>query len=216
MALFIPGPAGKLEALSWAAQDADANEVEPRAAAIVAHPHPLGGGTMHNNVVFRIARGLQRVGLAVLRFNFRGVEESEGEHDDGVGEIEDAAAALSHLEREHPGLPLWAAGFSFGSRTVSKLALRDERIQRLVLVALPCKAFDCSHILEVRQPGLVLMAGRDEFGTRADLRELVGELPAHLGVDEVPDVDHFFKGATPEVERRVRAWAREQLATPDA
>src|SRR5262245_13610982 len=119
MELFIPGPAGRLEAILWAPK------VAPRAAAIVCHPHPLHGGTMHNNVVFRIARALQSCGLAVLRFNFRGAGASAGEHDGQGGEVEDARAALDHLASAHPGIPLWAAGFSFGARMAAALAMDE-------------------------------------------------------------------------------------------
>jgi hypothetical protein len=205
MTVFIPGPAGRLEAIPWKPDGA------ARAAAVVCHPHPLYGGTMHNNVTFRIARALQRSGLAVLRFNFRGAGASEGVHDGGPGEVEDAAAALEHVAGEYPGLPLWAAGFSFGSRTLAELAGRDDRLQRLICATLPCLAFDCSAILAVRPPTYLLMAGADEFGNLAALRELFPELPAHVETDEIADVDHFFRGQTPELERRIQAHAERAL-----
>ena len=208
MTLFIPGPAGRLEALVWAAQDGSGASVPPRAAALVAHPHPLFGGTMHNNVVFRIARGLQRAGLAVVRFNFRGVEQSEGVHDGGGGEEQDARAVLDWLAQQHPGLPLWVGGFSFGARTVAALAARDARVARVVCVALPCKVFDCSMLARLSQPTLCLMAGRDQYGTLADLRARHPVLPAHVETDEIAEADHFFRGATPELESRIRSYAQ--------
>jgi alpha/beta superfamily hydrolase len=209
--LFNPGPAGRLEALAWGAQDEAGAAVEPRAAALVCHPHPLLGGTLHNNVVFRIARGLQRAGLAALRFNFRGVEQSEGRHDGRGGEEEDARAALDWLAARHPGLPLWAAGFSFGARTVAGLAEREPRIARLVCVALPCRVFDCSVLARLRQPALCLMAGGDQYGTLADLQASLEALPPGVETEEIADVDHFFRGATPQLESRVRAYALRQL-----
>src|SRR5688572_23719782 len=124
---FIPGPAGRLESLLWLPRDG----AQPRAAAVLCHPHPRGGGTMDNNVVFRTARGLQAAGLAVLRFNFRGVGASEGVHDGQGPEVNDAKAALDHLQQRFPELPLWGAGFSFGARTILQLATQDERIARL-------------------------------------------------------------------------------------
>lgn len=211
MSLFIPGPAGRLEALLWHAKDESGADCEPRAAAVVCHPHPLGGGTMHNNVVFRLARGLQHAGLTVLRFNFRGVEASEGVHHGEGGEVEDARAALDWLAAAVPGVPLWGAGFSFGARTMAALAPREPRLQHLVLVALPAKAYDCRFVREVTVPGLVLMAGADPYGNASDLRERVGELPQVLEVDEIPDVDHFFRGATPQLEARIREHARATL-----
>jgi len=205
MTVFIPGPVGRLEAIPWEP------EGPARAAAIVCHPHPLYGGTLRNNVTYRIARGLQSAGLATLRFNFRGAGESEGKHDGGPGEVDDAAAALDHLAEQHPDLPLWAAGFSFGARTLAVLAGRDERLRRLICVALPCRVFDCSAILTVRPPTLVLAAGADEYGNLADLRERFPALPADLETDEIPGVDHFFRGATPELERRIRTHAERVL-----
>jgi uncharacterized protein len=206
--LFVQGPVGRLEAILWRP------EGEPRAAAVVCHPHPAHGGTMHNNVVFRTARGLQNAGLAVLRFNFRGVEASEGAHDGRGAEELDAAAALDHLERELPGLPLWAAGFSFGARTVAALATHDRRVQRLLLVTVPCLAYDCAFVRGVLPPTHAILAGDDAFGNLADLRERVPDLPAHFSAEELPGVDHFFRGKTPELEARVRAWAEGQLEVP--
>jgi alpha/beta superfamily hydrolase len=211
MTLFIPGPAGRLEALAWSAQDPSGAAAEPRAAALVAHPHPLFGGTMHNNVVFRIARGLQRAGVATVRFNFRGVEQSEGQHDGAGGEDEDARAVLDWLAARHPGLPLWAAGFSFGARTVASLGVQEPRIARVICVAMPCKVFDCSVLARLSQPTLCLMAGRDQYGNLADLRARQPELPPALETDEIEGVDHFFRGATPELEARIRAYARRHL-----
>lgn len=207
MSLFISGPQGRLEAILWRAQGVDT----PRAAAIVCHPHPLGGGTMHNNVVFRLARGLQHAGLTVLRFNFRGVEASEGQHHGEGGEIEDARAAVDWLAAQVPDVPLWGAGFSFGARTVAGLALNETRLAHLVLVALPAKAYDCRFVRDVRVPGLILMAGADEFGNAAELRQRVPDLPQTFAVDEIPGVDHFFRGATPELEQRIRLHAQGTL-----
>jgi len=211
MTLFIPGPAGRLEALAWSAQDEAGGEAVPRGAAVVCHPHPLFGGTMHNNVVFRIARALQRAGLSVVRFNFRGVEQSEGVHDGRGGAEDDALAVLDWLAERHPGLPLWAAGFSFGARTVAALAAREPRIAHVLCVALPCKVFDCSGLATLGQPTLCLMAGLDQYGTLADLRARFPDLPAHIETDEIEGVDHFFRGATPQLEARVRAHALRHL-----
>ena len=162
----IEGPVGALEAELWMPAD----DAPPRALAVMCHPHPLHGGTMDNTVVFRAARGMQRAGAAVLRFNFRGVGASAGEHDGQGGEEEDARAAIDWLvERSGGELPLWAGGFSFGSRTVARLAPGEPRIDRLLLVAFPCAAFDCSFVEAVRTPGYVIQAGEDDFGNLAAL-----------------------------------------------
>src|SRR5882672_7941288 len=113
----IPVPHGRLEALWWDVE-------KPRAAAIVCHPHPLHGGTMHNHVTYRLAQAWRDAGVACVRFNFRGVGRSSGKHDEGRGEVDDAKAALDWLAEQTPGVPLYASGFSFGSRAALALAVR--------------------------------------------------------------------------------------------
>lgn len=206
MDFFFEGPAGPLEATLWEPE----GPVE--AAAVVCHPHPAHGGTKQNNVVHRVARGLQAAGLVALRFNFRGVGQSAGEHDGGPGEIEDARAALDELERRYPGVELWGAGFSFGSRTIAALALTDERIRRTLLVALPVAAYELGPLDDLQGPGLCLMAENDEFGTLARLREALPGVAERFELEEVPGVDHFFSGQTREVAERVERWARRSLA----
>jgi len=207
MRFFIPGPVGRLEALLWMPKDGAA----PRAAAVVCHPLPTAGGTMDNNVVFRIARGLQHAGLAVLRFNFRSAGASEGVHDGKGAEEGDVRAALDHLERGLPGLELWAAGFSFGSRTVGSLARSEARIRRVALIAPPAKAYDCRFVREIPQPTLIVHAEHDEFGTPGDFDASVGPLPAHFERIVIPGVEHFFRGATPELEATIKEWAERSL-----
>jgi alpha/beta superfamily hydrolase len=206
MDLFLPGPAGRLEAKLWEPESG-----APAAAIAFCHPHPLYGGTMDNKVVFRAARGLQDAGLAVLRFNFRGVRRSAGEHDGQAGEAADLGAALDWLHARFPEVELWAGGFSFGSRIALSRALEDERIARLVLVAVPVLAFDVSYITRVTQPGFVLMAENDEFGTLAEIRRRYPDAAAHFETDEVPGVGHFFDEETHEVQARVEAYARRTL-----
>lgn len=207
MRVSIPGPAGRLDGVLWRPDG------EPRAAAVVCHPHPLYGGTKDNAVVFRIARGLQRAGLAVLRFDFRGAGESEGAHD-GEAEVGDLAAALDWLAEAVPGVELWAAGFSFGARIVC--ALEDGQtgrggVRRRLLVALPVRTIPCEAARRLPAPALVLMAGDDEHGTRADLEERYPELAGRVEIDEIPGADHLFTRARPELERRVGDWARRVL-----
>jgi alpha/beta superfamily hydrolase len=208
MDLLIPGPAGVIEAKLWMPRDG----AKPRAACAVCHPHPLHGGTMNNTVVFRAARGLQQAGLAVLRFHFRGVGKSQGVHDGHGGEEKDLEVALDHLASEMPGLELWAAGFSFGSRIAASQARSDARIARVILIALPVAAFEASVLREVRKPGLILMAGKDEFGTLETLKQRFPDLYPGLETDKIPDADHFFEGATGELQSRVRAYAERALA----
>ena len=206
--LLIPGPLGPLEA-----KLAQPQGVSPRAAAVFCHPHPLYGGTLNTTAVFRSARGLEEAGLAVLRFNFRGVGKSAGKHDGQGGEELDAKAALDWMAQKFPGLELWLGGFSFGSRTAGSYARKDPRVKRIVLVALPVRAFDCSFVREVRQPGLILMAQNDEYGTLRELQELFPDLPPQLETDEIPNVNHYFVNGTQELQARVRAYAERSLAS---
>jgi alpha/beta superfamily hydrolase len=210
MSSFLPGPRGRLEARLWEPEGL------PRATCVFCHPHPLRGGTMQTTVVFRAARALQEAGACVLRFNFRGVGLSEGEHDGQGGEEDDLAAALDWLEGRYPGLPRWAGGFSFGARTAAGLAARVQRLDRLVLVALPVAAFDCGVIRDVRTPGLVVQGGADDFGTLADLRRLHPELYPGLELGEVPGAGHFFQGQIEALQERLRSAAERWLSpSPD-
>lgn len=202
MTLFVDGPVGRLEARLWAPDDA-----EPRAACVVCHPHPLGGGTMHTTAAYRAGRGLFEAGLAVLRFNFRGVGLSDGEHDGEGGEELDLTACLDWLAERYPGLDLWTAGFSFGARTSASRARVEERVKRIVLVALPVDAFDCSFLPEVAQPGLIVQAENDEFGNLAALQSQFPRLHDGIELTEVPATNHFFEGSAQELQARVRDYA---------
>lgn len=155
----------------------------------------------------RVARALREAGLATLRFNFRGVEGSAGAYD-GTQEIEDAVAAARTLEEHYPGLPLWAAGYSFGSRIVAELALRESGVERVLLIAFPCALYDPRFLAQLRQPSLLVLAERDAFGTAADLRRALPSLPPALELVEIPGADHFFRGRTPLVEEAVLRYAR--------
>jgi len=207
MSLFIPGPVGPLEAKLWKPKSG-----APRAAAVMCHPHPLHGGTMNTTAVFRSARGLEEAGLAVLRFNFRGVGKSAGVHDGKGGEELDLKAAIDWMATEFPGVELWAGGFSFGSRTLGSYASKDPRVKRILLVALPVKVFDCSFLRGIKQPGMILMAEHDEFGTLSELRELFPDLPPQLATDEIAGANHYFVSRTQELQARVRSWATDILA----
>jgi hypothetical protein len=165
---------------------------------------------MRNTIVVRCARALRGVGLATLRFNFRGVEGSEGVHH-GTEEVEDAACALSEIQARYPGLPIWAAGYSFGSRVVSELALRTDAIERLILIAFPCALYDPEFLERLRQPALLLLGAEDDFGREVDLRRKLPRVPKHIQVVEVAGADHFFRGRTPVVEEVVLRYARSPL-----
>ena len=199
------GPVGRLEAILMGP------ETPPIAAAVVCHAHPLHGGMMHFKLVFRAAKALQEQGLAVLRFNFRGVGRSEGAHDDGNGEQEDARAALSELERRFPGTPLVLGGFSFGSVVALRVAARDARVRAVFALGFPLVRFGDASVLQgPSQPRLFVQGERDEFGAGETLRALVEPLPPPRKLVVVPGASHFFDGQFDAVQGAVSAWARQQ------
>lgn len=181
---------------------------------------------MASNVVFRVARGLQEAGLAVVRFNFRGVGGSQGapaaadslenSTEDLSGEVDDLRAVLRWLAGEHPGLELWAGGYSFGARVAARVATHpaegDERVCRTLLVAPPVRVTPLADLARLACPGLVLMAGGDDFGTQADIQAQFPDLPQSLELDELPDTDHSFQGALAGLQQRVRDWATRSVS----
>lgn len=200
----IPGPVGRLIA------ELEEPQGEARGQALVCHPHPAHGGSLRNTIVVRVARALRAAGLATLRFNFRGVEGSEGQHD-GTQEIGDARAVAHWLSARRPDLPLWSAGYSFGSRVTAELALGDEGIERVILIAFPCALYDPRFLARLEVPGLLLFGQADPFGAEADLLRALPRLPSALEVVEIPAADHFFRGRTPLVEDEVLRYARAAL-----
>ena len=177
----------------------------------LGHPHPEHGGSMSSNVVYGAGRGLQAAGVAVLRFNYRGVGLSEGSHDGGQGEERDHSAALDHLQERFPGVPLWVGGYSFGARIAASLAVSDPRVRQVLLVALPVTAFPCEAAAEIQIPGLALSGGQDAFGTGADLQQRLPSLLGTVRLEEIQGADHFFKGELPELRARIETWARQAL-----
>ncbi len=205
--LFIPVAHGRLEAILK----------EPRGSvlgvALVLHPHPLGGGTMHNKVVFRAAGALNDAGLIALRINFRGVGQSTGEHDEGRGELDDVRDALSYLAENYPGQPVTLCGFSFGARVGLEVGIADERVSNLISIGTPLDKYDFSFLLSCRKPILFVHGEQDEFGDVARLRRLVAELeqtaPASLVV--IPGAEHFFAGHLDELKSAITEWINKQF-----
>lgn len=195
---FVPGPAGRLEALLEEPED-----VEPREAALVCHPHPQHGGTMHNKVVHRIARGLRRAGCVVLRFNHRGVNLSDGAYDRGVGEIEDARAALSFLRQRYPALPYTLAGFSFGSRIVLKLGCQLPDVRHVIAVGFPTSYRDRGYLVGCATRKVFIQSTNDEHGPRPELEQVFAGLDEPKELLWIPAEDHFFKGALEVLEDTV-------------
>ncbi len=195
--LMIPGPAGRIEALLEEPDEA------PAFATLVCHPHPQHGGTMHNKVVYRLARGLRKSGSVVLRFNYRGVNLSEGVYDKGIGEVEDARVCLAVLRDRYPDLPYQIAGFSFGSRIALKLGCLLEPRQ-IIAVGFPTIYSDRSFLEGCTKPRVFIQSTNDEFGPGHDLIALYETLPEPKQLHWVPSVDHFFVDALDELEKTVQ------------
>jgi alpha/beta superfamily hydrolase len=201
--IFLEGPAGRLEALLWTSPLPD-----PLFAALVCHPHPLFGGTMHNKVVYQAAKVLHGRGIPVLRFNFRGAGLSEGRHDNGRGEQDDVRTALDYLAREFPGKPILLAGFSFGAWVGLHVACEDARVTRLIGLGIPVDnaAVDMSYLRVCAKPKLIIQGSNDTFGTRASVEALFATLPEPKRLVIIEGVDHFFSGKLAEVGAAIDTW----------
>ena len=208
--LHIPASHGQLEAILK----------EPagkrRGVALVCHPHPLGGGTMHNKVVFRAAAGLVDAGLTTLRFNFRGVGSSTGEHDEIEGGREDVRDALDYMTGEYPGEDLTLAGFSFGSRTALEVGYDDDRVARLISIGTPIDKYgDYDFLKNTKKPVLFVHGDRDEFGSIENVKDLVDEVAKNTDVELVvfENCGHFFDEHLNELREAIRLWVERSLSS---
>ena len=202
--LFLEGPAGRLEAILWKPPG------PARLAALVCHPHPLFGGTMHNKVVYQAAKSLDALSLPVLRFNFRGAGLSGGTHDRGGGEQEDVKAALDFLAAEFLGLPLLVAGFSFGSWVGLRVGCADPRVRELIGLGTPVNSSDLSYLRHCDKPKLFVHGAIDEHGDVGKLEQLVESLPGENRLVVVAGAEHFFAGKLDQVDAAIRAWVTQR------
>ena len=207
--LFLNGPAGRLEALLNAGSPAATH------AALVCHPHPLYGGMFHNKVVFHATKALHSFGFPVLRFNFRGTGLSEGEHANGIGEVEDVRAALDWLEREYT-LPIVFAGFSFGAAVGLRAACPDPRVMALIGLGLPVtpiddRAYDFDFLRSCAKPKLFVSGTRDQFGPPGRLETLVNSFAEPKKLVRIEAADHFFEGRLKEMRIAIELWLTEVL-----
>jgi uncharacterized protein len=209
---FINGPAGRLESLL------NAGNATATHAALVCHPHPMFGGTLHNKVVFHTMKALNSSGFPVLRFNFRGTGLSHGEHDQGKGEVEDVRVALDWLDAEFR-LPLIFAGFSFGAAVGLRASYADARVDALIGVGTPVapvaagdeepRVYGYDFLRDCIKPKLFVSGARDQFGPRAKLEALVGSVPEPKKLVVIEGADHFFEGRLRELREAIEGWVKE-------
>jgi hypothetical protein len=200
----IPGPAGSLEALldePPATRGVNAEGLVERgqadglrAAVVVAHPHPQHGGTMHTKAVFHSAKAFRRIGCAVLRFNFRGVGASGGSFDNGAGEMEDFRAALDFVHDRYPGVPLWAAGMSFGAWIALDVGAGDSRVSALVGFAPPVSRYDFEPVRVSAKPKFFVQGERDELCPLKDMQAFYARAADPKELVVVDAADHLFDG----------------------
>lgn len=212
--LFLDGPAGRLEALLNAGAENTTH------AAVVCHPHPLFGGTLHNKVVFHTMKALNSFGYPVLRFNFRGAGLSQGEHDNGIGEVDDVRTALDWLDKEFH-LPLFFAGFSFGAAVGLRAASPDVRVKAMIAVGTPVtpvaadtempRNYTYEFLCDSTKPKLFVSGARDQFGPKAKLEELVASVPEPKKLVLIEGADHFFEGRLRELRETIEAWVKEAV-----
>jgi uncharacterized protein len=206
--LFIPASHGRLEAILKEPAG------EPKGVGIVCHPHPLGGGTMHNKVVFRAAAGLVDAGLITLRFNFRGVGASTGEHSEIEGGMEDVRDVLDYAAKAYPGQPITLAGFSFGSRTGMAVGMNDDRVVRLITIGTPVDKYgDYEFLTEVRKPILFVHGDRDEFGSLENLNALYERVAENTDAELVAfqDCGHFFDDDLDALREAIASWVKKKI-----
>jgi len=203
---FLEGPTGRLEAILWT----PASAAQPALAALVCHPHPLYGGTMHNKVVYQAAKTLDALGLPVLRFNFRGAGLSAGKHDHGHGELDDVRTALAFLARQFPEVPLLVAGFSFGSWMGLTVGCADARVTELIGLGTPVNRTDFTFLRTCAKPKLFVHGAEDEHGDVGKLKALVQSLSGENQIVVVNGADHFFAGKLEGVDRAITNWIEER------
>lgn len=197
MFVDVPAPHGRLEGVFWQVPRA-------RAAAVVLHPHPQLGGTMHHHAPYRLSRALRDVAVTTLRFNFRGVGRSTGSYAEGEGEQEDVRAGLQFLAEKAPELPLWICGFSFGAWVGLHVAADDPRIQASLVAGVPVRLFDHAFVSRISAPLAAIQGELDEFGAPADVRALLDSARGPTKLTVLDRADHMFSAHLDALEAAAR------------
>jgi alpha/beta superfamily hydrolase len=193
----ISGPAGSLEARL------DLPVGTPRAVAVVAHPHTQYGGTMQTRAVYEAARALTGIGVATLRFNFRGAGIGRGVFDEGRGEQDDYRAALDHAAKRFPGLPLWAVGMSFGAWIATEVGAGDPRVTLLVAIAPAVEHYAFEALRHAAKPAFIIHGEHDEVAPARHVRRLYGEMVEPKELVVIEGADHVFDGRTSHVAEAI-------------
>ena len=193
----IAGPEGPLEVLL------DAPDGEPRAVAVFGHPHPLHGGTMHTKALYQAAKAMPRIGVAAVRFNFRGVGRSAGTFDAGPGEKADFRAAIDFAHERYPDVPVWAAGMSFGAWIAMTVGAEDARVSLLLGVAPPVDRYDFEALKTCTLPKFIIHGESDELISIKEIRKFYSQLPEPKELVAIEDANHLFEGKTSMVGEAV-------------
>ena len=207
--IFLEGPVGRLEAL----HESPDETVRLERAVVICHPHPLHGGTMHNKVVYRLAKGARQARSAVLRFNFRGVGQSAGAYDEGIGEQDDLRAAVDYLAGRYPGLPVGVAGFSFGSRVALRVSCGDTRIERSLAAGTPVDHGGWDFLAHCGCPKFFLHSTNDEHGSRHTMEQVFARAASPKTLAWIEAADHFFGGGLDELEEAARQAIAADIAS---
>lgn len=207
--LFIDGPAGRLEAIIESPADG-----APVGNAVVCHPHPQHGGTMHNKVAHTLARAFVRLDFTVVRFNFRGTEASEGHYDDGIGELDDALAAIEWMQHHNPAHSLWLAGFSFGAAIAIRAAAHSQ-VDGLISVAPAVSRFATGLDSQPQCPWLIVQGDEDEFVDIEETIEWVNTLDPGPELLVIPGGEHFFHGRLIDLRESVMQFVGKEISLPD-
>jgi uncharacterized protein len=211
----LRGPAGRLEALL------NTGRADAPYAALVCHPHPHGGGTMHNKVVYHTMKAFSSFGLPVLRFNFRSVGLSEGLHDEGHGEQEDVQAALNWMDQNF-NRPILFAGFSFGSNVGLRACCGDPRVKGLIGLGVPVRAegrdYTYGFLPKCTASKLFIIGDHDQYGTRDVMEDVFERAPEPKRLVWIAGADHFFQGTTESpgaklnlMQEEIRSWLRSEI-----
>ncbi|HZS45082.1 MAG TPA: alpha/beta fold hydrolase [Blastocatellia bacterium] len=196
--LFIPGPAGRLEAIFKSVDENDSR------VAIVAHPHPVYGGTMHNKVVYRTAQALNQCGISTYRFNFRGVGLSDGSYDEGKGERDDLRAVIDYVIDKFPDRELIIGGFSFGAWVGLDVGCHDKRVSTLLGIGTPVRILEINDLSKCDKPKLFVQGTLDEYGPLSDIEQWYQGLSEPKQLVRIKDADHFFDGHLEELMTAIR------------